>query len=80
MINGTLQGWDRSADLGRIDVPTLVTTGRFDEMGDSGETLHTGIPGSRLVVFEHSSHTPHLEEPEAYERTLRRFLAEADVA
>jgi len=80
VINGTLQGWDRSPDLGRIDVPTLVTTGRFDEMGDSGETLHAGIPGSRLVVFEHSSHTPHLEEPEAYERTLRLFLADADAA
>lgn len=52
----------------------------FDEMGDSGETLHAGIPGSRLAVFEHSSHTPHLEEPEAYERTLRLLLADADAA
>lgn len=78
VVTGTLRDWDRSADLGRIDVPTLVTTGRFDEMGDSGETLRRSIPGARLAVFEESSHTPHLEEPEAYEGALREFLGAAD--
>lgn len=78
VITGTLQGWDRSADLGRIDVPTLITTGRYDEMGDSAWTLHAGIPGSQLAVFEFSSHTPHIEESGAYEQTLREFLAAAE--
>jgi proline-specific peptidase len=78
VVTGTLLGWDRSADLGNIDVPTLITTGRYDEMGDSAWTLHEGIPGSRLEVFEDSSHTPHIEQAEAYARVVREFLASAE--
>jgi proline iminopeptidase len=78
VITGTLKTWDRTADLGRITVPTLITTGRYDEMGDSGETLHAGIPGSRLVVFEQSAHVAHIEEPEEYAATLRGFLFDAE--
>jgi pimeloyl-ACP methyl ester carboxylesterase len=34
------------------------------------------IPGARLEVFESSSHCPFLEEPEAFNSALERFLAE----
>jgi pimeloyl-ACP methyl ester carboxylesterase len=34
------------------------------------EVLATGLPHSRLVIFEHSGHLPFVEEPE-------RFLAVA---
>jgi len=73
---GTLLEWDVSPRLGEIRVPTLVTVGRFDEI-DPGcaETIHRGIPGSELAVFEESSHSAHLEEPERYMDTLRGFLA-----
>jgi pimeloyl-ACP methyl ester carboxylesterase len=42
------------------------------------ETMHAGITGSRLHIFEDSSHTPHAEEPEEYQRVLRAFLEEAE--
>jgi len=31
-VIGLLRDWDRTADLGRIRVPTLVTCGRYDEI------------------------------------------------
>jgi proline-specific peptidase len=75
-VIGPLRDWDRTADLGRIDVPTLVTVGRYDEIGPScAETLRDGIPDARLTVFEHSAHVAHLEEPEAYADAVRGFLA-----
>jgi proline-specific peptidase len=74
-VIGPLRTWDRTADLGRIDVPTLITVGRYDEIPPScAETMRAGIPGSRVVVFEQSSHVAHLEEPEAYAATVREFL------
>jgi proline iminopeptidase len=75
-VIGTLVGWDRTADLGRIDVPTLITVGRHDEIPPScAETLRAGIPDARVVVLEHSGHISHLEEPETYLRAMRGFLS-----
>jgi len=74
-VIGTLTTWDRTADLGRIDVPTLITVGRHDEIPPScAETLRAGIPGARVVVLERSGHISHLEEPETYLRAVREFL------
>lgn len=78
-ITGDLAGWDRSADLGAITVPSLVTVGRFDEITPvCAGTLRRGIANSRLAVFEHSAHMPHLEERERYLKVLADFLAECD--
>lgn len=74
-VIGTLSTWDRTADLGRIDVPTLITVGRHDEIPPScSDTLRAGIPDARVVVLEHSAHISHLEEPETYVRAVREFL------
>lgn len=35
---------------------------------------HSPVPGSELVIFEESSHVPHLEEPERFLQVLRDFL------
>ncbi|MDH5288878.1 MAG: proline iminopeptidase-family hydrolase [Acidimicrobiia bacterium] len=75
VITGNLRTWDRTADLTRIDVPTLVTCGRHDEMGPPcAGALVEAIPAAELAVFEHSSHTAQLEEPEAYLATVAAFL------
>jgi len=75
-VIGTLRTWDRTADLGRIDVPTLVTVGGHDEIPPScAETLRAGIPDARVVVFEESAHCAHLEEPGAYLAAVRAFLS-----
>ncbi len=75
MVTGNLKNWDRIARLGEITVPTLITVGRFDEIAPAcSETLHRGIVGSELKVFEQSSHMAHLEQPDEYIQTLADFL------
>jgi proline-specific peptidase len=75
-VIGRLREWDRTADLGRIGVPTLVTCGRYDEITPScSETITRGIPDARMHVFERSAHCAHLEEPDDYARILEAFLA-----
>jgi proline-specific peptidase len=74
-VIGRLRTWDRTPDLGRIDVPTLVTCGRYDEITPTcSETIADGIPDARVVVFEESAHVAHLEEAEAYAGTVEEFL------
>jgi proline-specific peptidase len=78
-VIGRLRTWDRTADLHRIDVPTLVTCGRYDEITPAcSETITAGLPDARMVVFEESAHVAHLEEPEAYASTVEEFLASVE--
>jgi proline iminopeptidase len=74
-IIGNLKDWDITARLPEIHVPTLVTVGRYDEVTlKVAETIHKGICGSRLVLFENSAHVAMLEERERYNRTVREFI------
>jgi L-proline amide hydrolase len=74
-VTGTLKHWDVIGRLGEIGVPTLITSGRHDECTPKlVQPLHEGIAGSRWVLFEESSHTPYLEEPERYLEVVGGFL------
>jgi proline-specific peptidase len=76
-VIGLLRDWDRTADLGRIGVPTLVTCGRYDEITPAcSETIAAGIPDARMHVFERSAHISHLEEGEEYAALVEAFLSE----
>ena len=78
-VIGRLATWDRTADLGAIDVPTLITVGRYDEITPAcAETLHAGIRASRMVMFNNSAHLGHLEEGERFAQVVESFLAAAD--
>jgi proline-specific peptidase len=75
-VIGLLRDWDRTADLGRITNPTLITCGRYDEITPAcAETIHEGIADSRVVVFEESAHVAHLEEGELYAKVVEDFLS-----
>jgi proline iminopeptidase len=73
---GTIRYWDVTDQLHKITVPTLISNGRYDEVTPKcGEVLHQGIKDSKFLVFEKSSHSPRLEEPEKYFDTYQSFLA-----
>lgn len=77
--SGRLHDWDVRERLSEIDVPTLITSGRYDECTPRlAEAAHQGIPGSRWVLFEESSHTAFLEEPERFRKVLTEFLEQAE--
>lgn len=79
LVTGTLRDWDRTAQLGEIVIPTLITVGRYDEITPHcAMTLQQGIAEARLCIFEQSAHMPHLEETERYLSTIRHFLNQID--
>ncbi len=78
-VVGTISDWDITEELGRITVPTLLVSGRYDEATPVVvQPVKDGIPGSEWVVFENSSHTPHLEEPERFLDVVGDFLRRHD--
>jgi proline-specific peptidase len=75
-VIGTLKNWDIIPELGKINVPTLVTSGKYDEATPLiAQTVHEGIAGSEWVLFENSSHTAHVEEAGQYQQVLNAFIA-----
>ena len=75
LVIGTIKDWDRTDRLSEIRVPTLITSGRYDESTPLlNEVLHKGIAGSEWVLFENSSHMAHVEERELYLSTVQAFL------
>jgi proline iminopeptidase len=74
---GFLQTYDLRPELPAIRVPTLVIAGRHDWIcpPEFSEEIHALIPGSRLEIFEDSSHSVRVDEPQRMVRLLREFLA-----
>jgi L-proline amide hydrolase len=78
-VIGTLKTWDITDRLHEITVPTLLLSGRYDEATPSiVETIHRNIPGSEWIIFESSSHMPHVEETDLYLQVLDRFLTRVE--
>ena len=78
-VIGSIKDWQVKDRLGEIEIPTLLTSGRYDEATPAlQETLHDGIPNSEWVLFEESSHTPFVEEPERYRQVVGEWLARHD--
>jgi proline iminopeptidase len=74
-ITGVIKDWDRRKDLGKITLPTLITTGEFDEVTlDCHETIRDGIKGSRLEVMKGCSHATMDEKPADYNALVRGFI------
>jgi proline-specific peptidase len=77
--NGKLHDWDVRDQLAEIRVPTLVTSGRYDECTPAlAEDAQRGIPGAERVLFEESSHMAYVEEPERFRAVLTDFLERAE--
>jgi L-proline amide hydrolase len=78
-VIGTLKDWDIRHRLNEIRVPTLILSGLYDEATPAiAETVQRGIPGSEWVLFENSSHSPHIEETEKYMQVVAEFLARVE--
>jgi len=78
-VIGSIRDWQVKDRLHEIRVPTLIVSGRHDEATPAlQQVLHDGIVGSEWVVFEDSSHTPHVEERERYMQVVGDWLARHD--
>lgn len=73
---GFMHSYDLRPRLGAIKVPTLILAGRQDWIcaPEFSEEIHRLIPGSKLVIFENSSHSMRLDEPEGMRREIAAFV------
>ncbi|TYB44904.1 proline iminopeptidase-family hydrolase [Actinomadura chibensis] len=77
-VIGTLRDWTVEDRLPRVAVPTMLLSGRHDEATPATVRPYAElIPDvRRWVIFEESSHVPHLEEPARFTDVLAEFLDE----
>lgn len=74
-VIGSLRDWGVVDCLPDIAAPTLLISGRHDEATPATvQPYQDLIPDVRWEIFEESSHTPHLEEPERFTAVLTEFL------
>lgn len=73
---GFLQSYDLRPELKNISAPTLILAGRHDWIcaPEFSEEIHALISGSRLKIFEKSSHSLRGDEPEEFFATVREFI------
>jgi len=77
--NGTLKNWDRLNELSQINTPTLIVSGRHDELTpDQAKLTQKLIPKSEIEIFEHSAHMAHIEEPSRFIETLENFFEKVE--
>jgi L-proline amide hydrolase len=76
---GTLRDWTIVERASRIDVATLLVSGRYDEATPLVvQPFFEEIPDVRWEVFAESSHMPFVEERPFYMRVVGDFLAAHD--
>jgi len=74
-LSGTLEDWDRTADLKDIDVPTLVIGATHDTMDpDHLRWMADQLPRGRYLHCPAGSHLAQFDDPENYFPGLIEFL------
>lgn len=78
-VIGTMKDWSIIDRLHRIEAPTLVFRGAYDEATpECVQPFLDNIPRVEGIVFANSSHMPHVEEKEACLAAVEAFLAKCD--
>jgi len=74
-LSGTLEGWDRTADLPGINVPTLVIGAEHDTMDPGHMRWMAGqLPQGRYLHCPEGSHLAQFDDPGHYFPGLIEFL------
>ena len=77
--SGRLLDWDRTADLARIEAPTLVIGARHDTMDPSHmEWMANELPNGSYLFCPEGSHAAHHDDQEVYMDGVIRFIHEVD--
>lgn len=76
---GSIRDWQTKDRLSSIRVPTLLVSGLHDYATPAlQEAMLAGIRGAEWVLFDQSSHSPHVEERERYMQVVGEWLARHD--
>jgi pimeloyl-ACP methyl ester carboxylesterase len=76
--SGAVLAHDASAQLGKIEAPTLITFGRVDMVTSTrfAAPLQDGIANSEVAIFEGCSHAPIYEKVDEFNERTMAFLGE----
>nr|WP_260691151.1 proline iminopeptidase-family hydrolase [Rhizobium laguerreae] len=75
-VIGTMKDWTIENRLDRIEAPTLLISGKYDEATPLVVRPYLErVPGCEWVLFENSSHMPHVEEKQLCLATVSGFLS-----
>ena len=74
-----IRDMDQREAIGAIAVPTLVVVGEEDPSAppDAARFIHSQIEGSELVVLPGAAHLSNVEQPDAFNAALLRFIGAA---
>jgi len=73
--DGTLKDWDKIDELPKITIPTLITSGQYDELTPHQALItHRQIKNSQIEIFTAASHSAHIERAEDYCTIVSDFL------
>jgi proline iminopeptidase len=77
--SGRLLNWDRTADLGKITVPTLTIGGRYDTMDPAHmEMMSKAVQKGRYLFLPNGSHMSMYDDQQRYMAGLIDFLRDVD--
>lgn len=80
-VTGTLKQWDRTADLDRIEVPTLFIGARHDTMDPSHmEKMATVVRRGRYLFCPNGSHMAMYDDQKVYFEGLIKFVEDVAAA
>jgi proline iminopeptidase len=78
-MSGTLGDWDRTADLGRIEVPTLVIGATHGTMDPKYLKMMAGqVQHGRFLLCPNGSHLALYDDQQVYMNGLIAFLRDVD--
>jgi proline iminopeptidase len=77
--SGKLLNWDRTADLAKIDVPTLVIGARYDTMDpDHLKWMAREVPKARYLYCPKGSHMALYDDQKTYFSGLIQFIRDVE--
>jgi proline iminopeptidase len=77
--SGKLLNWDRTADLAKIAIPSLIIGARHDTMDPAHmEWMATAVQHGRYLFCPNGSHMALYDDQETYFRGLIQFIQDVD--
>jgi proline iminopeptidase len=77
--SGKLENWDRTADLGKIEVPTLSIGARYDTMEPAQmEKIANQVKKGRYLYCPRGSHLALYDDQQVYMSGLTQFILDVD--
>jgi proline iminopeptidase len=77
--SGMLESWDRTVDLAKITVPTLIIGAQYDTMDPKHmEWMATAVPHGRYLYCPNGSHMALYDDQEFYFRGLIQFIRDVE--